>query len=157
MKYLITICALFLMMSCCGCEEQQRTYSRLVIPKECIFHAEKIKFNQLTEFTQNWQITAYLDMLDQFSAPIKAASVWKFELYQYAPRTPDSKGSRLYFWPDINLSEAKVNSGYWQDFLRCYKFELNLESELAGGTYILQAECFTAEGKHLTDLIELKL
>ena len=160
MKYLISICVLFFMMISCSCQEQARKADATggEMSKECIFLPAKIKFNQLTEFTQNWQITAYIDMLDQFSLRIKAASIWKFELYEYVPRSAESKGARLYFWPDINLADAKVNSGYWQDYLRCYKFELNLESELTGGnTYILQAECITPDGKRITDSIELKL
>ena len=118
---------------------------------------EKIKFNQLTEFSQDWQITACIDILDQFGSRIKAAGIWKFELYEYVLRSSEPKGTRLYFWPDINLADAKVNFGYWQDYLRCYKFDLNLDTDLAGGkTYILQAVCFTADGKRISDSIELK-
>jgi hypothetical protein len=126
--------------------------------KGCLFVPNRIKFNQLTEFTQDGQITACVDMLDQFDSRIKAAGVWRFELYEYVPRSAEPRGTRLYIWPDIDLTDAKTNCGYWQDYLRCYKFDLNLEIDLADGkTYILQAVCLTIEGKSITDSMELKL
>jgi hypothetical protein len=150
------------MLITCGCEEQQVQNRQSGSPADemqgtCLFVPAKIKFNQLTEITQNSQITAYIDMFDQFGSRIKAAGIWKFELYEYVLRSAEPKGARLYFWPDINLADAKVNFSYWQDYLRCYKFELNLDTDLAGDkTYILQAVCFTADGKRITDSIELK-
>ena len=162
MKYILPVCALFLMMIVCGCEEQQVQSQQSNLPavktqKTCLFVPEKIKFNQLTEFAQDWQITAYIDVLDQFGSRIKAAGTWQFELYEYVPRSAEPKGTRLYIWPDIDLTDAKANYGLWQDYLRCYKFELNLDINLAGDkTYILQAVCFTADGKRITDSIELK-
>ncbi len=162
MKYVLSVCALFFMMVACGCQEQARSrqsdFPAVEMQKKCLFVPEKIRFNQLAEFTQNWQIAAYIDMLDQFGARIKTAGIWRFELYEYVPRSSKSKGTRLYLWPDVNLADAKTNYSFWQDYLRCYKFELNLDIDLAGDkTYVLQAVCFTAEGKHLTDSIELKL
>jgi hypothetical protein len=162
MKYFIYVFALLFVLLCCGCQEQiqsqQSDFSAVEMQKNCLFVPEKIRFNQLTEFAQNWQITAYVDMLDQFGSRIKAAGIWRFELYEYVPRSAEPKGTRLYLWPDINLTDAKTNYGLWQDYLRCYKFELNLDIDLAGDkTYILQAVCFTPDGKHLTDSIELKL
>lgn len=162
MKYILSVGVLFFMMIACGCQEQQiqnrqSDSSVAEMQKTCLFVPEKIRFNQLTEFSQDWQITAYIDILDQFGSRIKAAGIWKFELYEYVLRSAESKGTRLYFWPDINLTDAKVNFGYWQDYLRCYKFDLNLDTDLAGGkTYILQAVCFTADGKRISDSIELK-
>lgn len=161
MKYILFVGVLFFMMIACGCQEQthpaQSGFPAVEMQKTCLFMPEKIRFNQLTEFSQDWQITAYIDILDQFGSRIKAAGIWKFELYEYVLRSAESKGTRLYFWPDINLADAKVNFGYWQDYLRCYKFDLNLDTDLAGGkTYILQAVCFTADGKRITDSIELK-
>jgi hypothetical protein len=160
MRYLIFVCVLFFMVIACGCEEQSRQsdFPAIEMQKSCLFVPNKVRFNQLTEFAQSGQITAYVDMLDQFDSRIKAAGVWRFELYEYVPRSAEPRGTRLYIWSDIDLTDAKVNYGYWQDYLRCYKFDLNFDIDLAGDkTYILQAVCFTADGKHLTDSIELKL
>jgi hypothetical protein len=150
------------MMAAFGCQEQaaisQSDFPAVGIQKSCLFVPEKIKFNQLTEFAQNGRITAYIDIFDQFDSRIKAAGIWRFELYEYASLSVDPKGARLYLWPDINLADAKTNYGFWQDYLRCYKFDLDLDFELAPNkTYVLQATCFTADGKRITDLIELKL
>ena len=115
MKYLISVCVLFFMMIACGCEEgdqsRQSDFPAVEMQKGCLFVPEKIKFNQLTEFAQDGQITAYVDMLDQFGSRIKAAGIWRFELYEYVPRSAEPKGTRLYIWPDINLTDAKVNFG----------------------------------------------
>ena len=161
MRFVKFIFAIVFMLSVLGCEEAvqgpadtpARTFS-----KTCIFVPQKINFNQLTAFAQPWQITAYIDMLDQFGSRIKAAGIWQFELYEYAPRSSKPTGSRLYAWPEIDLTNADKNFSLWQDYLRCYKFDLNLEANLASGkAYILQAVCFTAEGKRLTGSFELKL
>jgi hypothetical protein len=162
MKYIISICALFIMTIACGCEEQEQNrqsdFPAVEMQKSCLFVPAKIRFNQLTEFTQDRQIAAYVDVLDQFDSRIKAAGIWQFELYEYVPRSAEPKGTRLYAWPNIELTDAKINFGYWQDYLRCYKFDLNLDIDLAGDkTYILQAVCFTADGKRITDSMELKL
>ena len=160
MKYLIFICVLFFMIIACGCEGQSRQsdFPAVEMQKGCLFVPDRIRFNQLTEFAQSGQIAAYVDMLDQFDSRIKAAGVWRFELYGYVPRSAESKGTRLYIWSDIDLTDAKVNYGFWQDYLRCYKFDLDLDIDLAGDkTYILQAVCFSADGERLTDSIELKL
>jgi hypothetical protein len=149
-------------MVICGCEEEQQQSRQSNIPaveiqKTCIFMPERIRFNQLTEFAQDWQITAYIDVLDQFGSRFKAAGIWQFELYEYVLRSAEPKGARLYIWPEINLTDAKVNFGYWQDYLRCYKFDLSYDIDLAGDkTYILQAVCLTADGKRISDSIELK-
>lgn len=163
MKRIISICVSFFIIAACGCQEQARIQTRqsdfpvVGMQKTCLFVPEKIRFNQLTEFAQNWQIAAYIDMLDQFGLRIKAGSVWRFELYEYVPRSADPKGKRIFIWPDVNLADAKANCDFWQDYLRCYKFELDFNIDLpANKTYVLQAECFTADGKCLTDTIALK-
>ena len=160
MRYLISICILFSIMAICGCEEIQQTasdYPSGKIKGGCLFSPQRIKFNQLTELTQSLQITAFIDVFDQFDSRIKASSVWRFELYEKALRSADAMGSRIRIWSDIELTEAKINQDHWRDYLHCYEFQLNLESELPGGkTYILQAVCFTADGRRITDIIELK-
>ncbi len=144
-----------------GCEEVQQKQSpdfhSKGFQKTCLFNPEKIRFNQLTEFAQSVHISAYIDVFDQFGSRIKAAGIWRFELYEYNPRSSDPMGKRLYIWPDIELTDAQINNSSWQDFLHCYKFDLNIDIDLAGGkTYILQVVCFTADGKRITDTIELK-
>ncbi|MDD5011582.1 MAG: hypothetical protein PHQ00_05625 [Phycisphaerae bacterium] len=148
------------MFSILGCEEIQQTPSDSSIRAAnggCIFSPQKIKFNQLTELKQSQRIIVYIDVIDQFDSRIKAAGVWQFELYEYAVRSANPMGSRIRIWDNIELTEAKINNDHWREYLHCYQFELNLESELGGGkTYILQAVYFSADGKRITDTFELK-
>jgi hypothetical protein len=156
---------LFVLPIICGCEEGQvQTYNGGLSAdsnsarRDCIFVADKIKFNQLTEYIGNSQINVYIDVLDQFGSRIKASGVWRFELFQYAQRSPESLGTRVYLWQDIDLTDASVNFSAWQDYLRCYKIELVFDAGIESGKkYILQAVCTTAQGKRITDSVELKM
>jgi hypothetical protein len=160
MKFVRNFLLVVFLLGFLGCEQVQQTASDSSIRAVnggCIFSPQKIKFNQLTELKQSQRITAYIDVIDQFDSRIKAAGVWQFELYEYAVRSANPMGSRIRIWDNIELTEAGVNQAHWREYLHCYEFELNLESELGGGkTYILQAVCFTADGKRITDTIELK-
>ncbi|MCE5341631.1 MAG: hypothetical protein LLF92_10995 [Planctomycetaceae bacterium] len=144
-----------LAMSGCQVSEKAPEKHFGIFQKASIFVPQKISFNQLTEFSKPWQITAYIDVSDQFNSRLKAQGIWQFELYSKVQRSADPAGGRIKLWPDFDLTDAKENNLLWQDYLRCYKFELNLDSELTG-TYVLEAVCFTAEGKRLSDRIELK-
>ncbi|HAL45871.1 MAG: hypothetical protein A2Y12_14600 [Planctomycetes bacterium GWF2_42_9] len=154
----LVVAAAVLLLPFSGCQENQSVSDSKpgTFQKTCIFAPQKITFNQLTEFSKRWQIVAYIDVYDQFNSRIKAAGIWRFELYPKVLRSADPAGGRIKLWSDIDLTQAAVNNGYWQDYLRCYKFELPLETEVKGGTYILEAVCFTAEGKRITNTVELK-
>ena len=160
MKFIKSFLVMVLMFGFLGCEEVQRIASDSpggAIKGGCLFLPQKIKFNQLTEIVQSSRITAFVDVFDQFDSRMKAAGVWRFELYEKVLRSADPMGSRIRIWSNIELTEAKINQDHWRDYLHCYEFSLNLDSELpAGKTYILQAVCFTSDGKRITDTIELK-
>lgn len=160
MRFIKSFLVAVLVFAFLGCEEiQQRAsdYPSRAIKGGCLFWPQRIKFNQLTELKQPQQIKAFVDVFDQFDSRMKASGVWRFELYDKAVLSAETMGSRIRLWPDIELTEAKVNQSYWRDYLHCYEFSLTLESELpAGKIYILQAVYFTAEGKRITDTIELK-
>lgn len=153
-RIFIMTLSLFIMSGCQVSEKMPEKYTGS-LPKESIFVPNKISFNQLTEFSKPWQITAYIDVSDQFNSRLKAPGIWRFELYSKVQRSADPKGGRIKIWQDWDLTDAKENNLLWQDYLRCYKFELNLDSELSG-EYVLEAVCFTAEGKRLSDRVELK-
>jgi hypothetical protein len=161
MRFITIFLSAVFMLSILGCEEVQQSksdYPSGTTQKTCLFTPHKIKFNQLTEFSQSGQIAAYVDVFDQFDSRMKAGSVWRFELYEKVLRSAEPMGGRLYIWPEIELTDAQKNNSFWQDFLRCYKFDLNIDIDLAGGkTYILQAVYFTADGNRITDTVELKL
>ncbi|OQA02569.1 MAG: hypothetical protein BWY69_01010 [Planctomycetes bacterium ADurb.Bin401] len=96
-------------------------------------------------------------MYDQYKSRIKAPGIWRFELYSKVPRSADPTGGRIKLWPDLDLTQPAANNGLWQDYLRCYRFELNLDTEITSGEgYILETICYTAEGKAISDTIEFK-
>jgi hypothetical protein len=143
-----------------GCEQVQQNkptdaYSGK-FQHGCLFTPEKIQFNQLTEAAPAGAITAYIDVFDQFGSRIKTAGVWRFELFEYVPRSADPMGTRIKLWPDIDLTDAAINNKNWQEFLHCYKFDLDIDTDLAGKVYILQAVCFTADNRRLSDSTTLK-
>jgi hypothetical protein len=163
MKKIISICVLFVLPIISGCETYNSGSSGVSVDgngvhNSCIFVADRIKFNQLTEYVGDGQINVYIDVLDQFGSRIKASGTWRFEIFQYEQRTPEFKGVRVYLWQDIDLTDAGVNFSAWQDYLRCYKIELASGVTFESGKiYILQAICTTAEGKRITDSVELKM
>jgi len=102
-------------------------------------------------------ISTYVSLHDRFDSSIKGPGVFRFELYEYVPRTGDNRGKRLYSWPEFDLEDAAVNNSYWKDVLRAYKFSLKTRIEAdAPGLYILQVTCNSPSGKRLTDIFYLK-
>ena len=102
-------------------------------------------------------ISACVDVLDIFDSRIKASCKFRFELFDYLPRSSQNLGSRLMIWPDFDLISAQANNSAWTDHLRAYQFELPLDFEPAAGkTYMLQATCMTADGKRLTNTFKLE-
>ncbi len=159
MRFIISFFAVVSMLLLSGCEQVQNQPSDAYSGKfqrTCLFSAEKVAFNQLTESTQPGQITAYIDVFDQFGSRIKAAGVWRFELFEYVPRSADPMGSRVNLWSDIELTDAVINNNAWQEYLHCYKFDLDIDTDLAGKTFILQVVCFTADNRRLADTFQLK-
>lgn len=162
MKRFLTFSILPALLFISSCQEatlvDTNSASDNPIQNKCLFAPGKIRLTQLTEFTENWKITAYIDVFDQFGSRIKASGIWRFELFNYVPRSAGPMGSRIYIWKDIDLTDAKINNDHWQDFMRSYKIVLEMDREIAAGkTYILSATYLTADGKRITDSIQLKL
>ena len=80
---------------------------------------------------------------------MKAPGVLRFELYEYIPRSAQSKGQRLALWPDIDLTAPAENHKYWRDFLRAYEFELDTQAH-RDKTYIVEVTCTGPDGKRLS-------
>lgn len=100
-------------------------------------------------------IRAYVDVLDAFDCRIKAPGRFRFELYEYVPRSSNPCGRRVHLWDDMDLNDAAANSDYWRDFLRCYQFELPLAVPLSDDSYVLQVTYLTIQGKHLSGTMQL--
>lgn len=170
-KTIMTIGVVLIILAICSCRSpetvQQQTAPAVEINNQKQFHGyepARIKITPLTEFAieeseGTLKLQLYIDVLDEFDTRIKAPAVFRFELYEYVPRSGEEKGKRISFWPDIDLTGPVNNNEYWRDFLRCYQFALPLEEELEEeSTCVLQATCITSTGKRLTTdfIIEYK-
>ncbi len=103
------------------------------------------------------EIEVYMNLMDSFGSRIKAAGVFRFELYEYVPRSSDPKGKRVYLWADVDLTNAAANNLHWLDFVRGYQFFLPMnKAPKSPGTYVLEVTCVTPTGKRLTDTFQLE-
>lgn len=102
------------------------------------------------------QLSIYVSLLDSFDSSIKSPGSFRFELYEYVPRSSQPKGKRLVVWPDIDLTNAGDNNKYWRDLLRAYHFtlEANINPDIPK-IYALQATCMTGDGKRLSEIFIL--
>jgi hypothetical protein len=96
------------------------------------------------------RIEAYISLLDSFDCQIKAPVSFRFELYEYVPRSADPKGKRVALWADVELTDATQNNNYWQDYLRAYRFTLDFEHQ-GGPDSVLQVTCLCPGGRRLSD------
>lgn len=116
----------------------------------------KIRIIPLTRFAspdpeRDPELKIYVDLLDDFGSHLKSPGVFRFELYEYLPRSAEPKGKRLFIWPDVDLTDPVVNNARWRDFLRSYEFVLELDFEpRKNSKFVLQANCLCPAGKRLT-------
>jgi len=101
------------------------------------------------------QLKAYISLLDSFGCQVKAPGVFRFELYEYEPRSPEYKGKRASIWPDIDLTRPAHNNEYWRDYLRAYEFVLDLEPE-GNRNYVLQVTCLCPSRRRLSNNFTLR-
>lgn len=94
------------------------------------------------------KVNVFVSLLDSFGSPLKTPAIFRFELYQYVPRSAEPKGKRIFKWPDIDLTGPDFNNKHWRDFLRAYEF--NLDFEFSGKqNYIIYVTCQCPNGKRL--------
>jgi len=123
----------------------------------CVFGAARIRVIGLTRLASSPDsngavLTACIDVLDSYDSHIKAPGTFRFELYEYVPRSSEPRGRRLMIWPDLDLTDPAANNEYWQDYLRTYQFALDLDcTPVAESTYTLEVTCITPAGRRLTD------
>jgi len=101
------------------------------------------------------RIKVLVSMLDAYGCQVKAPAVFRFELFDYVSLSPEPKGKRLILWPDLDLTDAAENNKYWSDYLRAYKFYLDLDQP-TNRTYILQVTCICPGGRRLSDNFVIK-
>ena len=120
----------------------------------------KTNIMPLTEFisngdTQLAHIDLYISLIDSFDTQIKSPGVFRFELYEYVPRSAEPKGGRVKKWDDYDLSDTITNNQYWRDFLRAYEFDLPFDAPF-NQNYILRVTFLCPGGKRLLNEFVLR-
>jgi hypothetical protein len=171
LKYFYIVLAISALFIFSGCNEPLSTEEQPVSMQDqgetqgqgaCLYAADRVHIIGLTAIKPNTKdassavISTYVSLHDRFDSSVKVPAVFRFELYEYVPRSSQPRGKRLVSWPEFDLSGVVVNNNYWKDFLRTYKFSLNARIDPAAlKTYILQVTCVSASGKRLTDIFYL--
>lgn len=160
----IFLCLLFAVVSA-GCNLLQQTNKPEnqvnQTTNSCLcdsFGPAKIEILPLTEITRadkGQKINVFVGLLDTFGCSQKWPAVFRFELYEQVPRSVEPTGRRIQLWPDIDLTAPYQNNQYWQDFLRAYKFNLDIEPD-DRQNYILQITCLLPNGRRLSAQLPLK-
>lgn len=149
-----------------GCEEDvaiEDAGKGAVSHSGCVYGVEAIHISGLTELkpepekTGGSQLKVYVDLLDSFGSCIKSPGKFRFELYEFVSRSGESRGKRIFIWPDIVLYDAAENNEYWHDHLRSYVFSLKTDFRVVDWrNYVLEATCLTGDGRRITDKFQLK-
>ena len=162
-----TVIAVVIAITAAGCEIPDNPADPNISPARwrqdtigaaCVFTPERIRIIGLTEIIPDaglgdeTVLSIYVDIFDAWDSHIKAPATFRFELYEFVPRSSESRGDRLMIWPDIDLTDPAVNNSYWHDYLRTYNFDLQMNFRPAPDTtFTLETTCTTQEGKRLSD------
>jgi hypothetical protein len=106
-----------------------------------------------------WQgkLKIYVDLIDTFGCRVKSPGLFRFELYEFVPRSSEPKGKRIFFPPDTDLTDATENNKHWRDFLRAYQFEPPLNfSPRPDESFVLEVTFTTPQGSRLKDTFQLR-
>jgi len=106
-----------------------------------------------------WQgkLTVYVDLLDTFGCRVKSPGLFRFELYEFVPRSSQPRGKRIFFPRDIDLTDAAENNKRWRDFLRAYEFKMPLDFEpQPDQSFVLEVTFTTPYGSRLRDTFQLR-
>lgn len=119
------------------------------------FAPVKVDILPLTEFVDAGDeykpstINAFVSLLDFYGCAEKSPGVFRFELYEYVPRSSGHMGGRIILWPDYDLTDPALNNHHWRDFLRAYEFDLDFEPTTTRN-YVLQVTCICPHGRRLS-------
>ncbi len=158
--YVLIICFSLFIIGCSGVSFKKKENNS--IPHKDIhlkYTPEKVKILPLTEITSGKdarKIEALISLLDKYNSQVKAPAVFRFELFEYVERSPEPKGKRVHIWSDKDLKDPEINNELWNDYLRAYEFQLDL-NQIPENTYILQITCICPDGKRLKTAEKIKI
>jgi len=95
-------------------------------------------------------IDVRVEALDHYGDSTKAFGRFRFELYEFLPRSADPKGRRLSAW-DIDLNDPRANFVHWDGITRTYQFKLQWGRGIPVGERFVLVAVFVSGH---TDLLE---
>lgn len=141
----ILLCCLILTVMMTGCGGSGMDSWTLNGPKDPNT-LKRMRISALTEFVQMpdqpgpMQIKAQVELLNGMDQLLKKPGKWRFELYEFHPRSSEPRGPRIIMWPDMDLGSPEIEARYWKEILRGYEFYLPLEFiPNPGKKFILEA------------------
>ncbi len=155
MKMLYTLC-IFALILLCGCAPDGATagsHSRQ--SNGVCFAPAAVAINRLSEITMiddyndYAKIKLFVDVTDEFGDNMKAPGEFRFELYEHRGLSVNNIGSRIYDWPAVDISNIDINQSCWQDSLRTYMFNLNIDRKLNKGSKYVVSVTFINDAGHL--------
>ena len=159
-----TIFCLVLAVVLAGCDgivpirKQQEPVEQISIHLYESFQPAEIRILPLTgaiDDGKTQKISVFVSPVDASGICQKWPAVFRFELYERVARSAEPVGRRIKLWPDIDLTDSVRNNKYWQDFLRAYKFSLDIEHSNIQN-YILKTTCILVNEKRLTAQTPIK-
>ena len=97
-------------------------------------------------------LSVVCEVKDRFGDPVKTLGEVRFEAYAYACSQPENKGSRVGFWPNVNIDSLEAIQRHWDGIWGLYRFNLKWKREISSGErFVLEVTLITAEGEQLTD------
>ena len=171
MRLTFLTCLLLLTLACIGCngdvglavdnQQGRDDANESKLNEYQAYLPQELNIMPLTDFGEpndsaGGYLEVYLSLDDAYGCQIKSPAVFRFELYKRLQRTAQPKGQRAAIWADIDMLDPDANNEQWQDFIRAYRFRLDL-AEKFQGDYILQATCTCPDGRRLSDEFVLRL
>lgn len=163
MKFSLILTALSLLTAVGGCDIFKPHQLPGDRADEQLYSPAELNIIGLTEIitaadeSKRKNIDVYLDLRDAFDSPLKSPATFRFELYEYVPRTAQRRGRRIYAWPDMDLLDSVENDAHWRNYLQAYFFDLPIDFALpVGKSFILYVTAITEHGKRMTTSYDLK-
>jgi len=85
----------------------------------------------------------------------RADEWYRFELYQYLPRSANPRGKRIRLWPDVNPGKTVAENPLWKPHLRAFEIALPLENGLPKSTYLLELTVLKANTIQHSQLLKI--
>ncbi len=115
----------------------------LTLPKEVRIHSftgTKV-FGEGDKAVRGLEV--HIEARDAYGDPTKAFGDFRFELYSFAPMSPDPKGNLITRW-NVSLLEPKNNAVHWWNVSRTYVFQLRSDTPLKAGQQFVLVTTFSS-------------